>query len=256
MSGAPVFHATPTVEEPAKIGAAGRIIGALTSPGATFADIVRKPTWIVPMVLFMVMGLAFAWVMNQRIDWAAFQRQQIEQSPRASNLSAEQIDQQVRMAAQISPYIAYGAGMLGSLIEALVMTLVYWGAFNLMGGAGAKFSQAFGVTVHAMCVRFVSGPLTMLVMFMKQRGEVTPENMLASHAGAFLAEDAPRWLTTFASSFELFWFWTMFLLAVGFTAINPKKLTVAKSIGIILGVWLVWVLLKTGGSFVFGRMFG
>ena len=256
MSSAPMFTPEAQAAEPAKIGALGRIIGALTSPGATFADIARKPSGLVPLILMMVMGIGFAWVMNQRIDWAAFQRQQIEQSPRASNLSAEQIDQQVRMAAQISPYIAYGAGVLGAPIMALVMTLVYWGALNVMGGAGARFSQAFGVTVHAMCTGFVSGPITMLVMFLKKRGEVTPENMLASHAAAFLAEDAPRWLTVFASSFELFWFWTIFLLAVGYTAINPKKLTVGKAIGIILGVWLVWVLLKTGGSFVFGRMFG
>lgn len=250
MSGAPMFTPEARAEEPAKIGAIGRIIGVLISPGETFADIARKPSFLAPLILMMVMGLAFSWVMNQRIDWAAFQRQQMEQSPQAANMSADQMNQQARMAAQIAPYFVYAAGFLGTPIMALVMTLVYWGAFNLLGGAGARFTQAIGATTHALCVGLVSGPLTMVVMYMKEYGTVTPENMLASHAGAFLAEDAPKWLVSLASSFELFWFWTIFLLAIGFTAINPKKLTLGKSLGIIIGVWLVVVLLKTGGTYV------
>ena len=46
----------------------GRVIGVLTSPGTTFADIVRKPKWMLPAILFAVCGIAFAFVMNQRMD--------------------------------------------------------------------------------------------------------------------------------------------------------------------------------------------
>ena len=41
----------PGDQEPAKIGAVGRIFGVLFSPGETFKDIVRKPSWFAPLVI-------------------------------------------------------------------------------------------------------------------------------------------------------------------------------------------------------------
>ena len=62
---------TPAAAAPqpeARISAFGRITGVLFSPGETFADIVRKPSWLLPVALSTVLGLTFAFVMNQRID--------------------------------------------------------------------------------------------------------------------------------------------------------------------------------------------
>lgn len=234
-----------------KISAMGRVIGVLFNPRETFADIARKPTWLLPIILSTVLGLAFAWVMNQRVDWHQFMRQQIAQSPRGAQIPPERLDSIVNQQARIAPMFAYGAGALGALLFSLWLALVYWGAFNLFAGAGARFMQAWGVTAHVMMVGLISAPITMLVMFLKQKGDADPENLLASSAAAFLANDAPRWMKTLGNSFELFWLWTLFLLAVGFAAINPKKLPMGKALGIVIGVWLVGVLIKVGWAIAF-----
>lgn len=229
-----------------KISATGRVIGVLINPRETFADIARKPSWLLPVIVMAVLGIGVAYMMNQRIDWYAYIRHQIEISPRTANMSAEQINQAAQMQSRFSPPFAYGIGVLGGLLGSLIIGLVYWGAFNLFASAGARFMQAWGVAAHAMMTSIVSSPLLILVLFFKQRGEVDPETMLASSANAFLSEGAPRWLVSLTSSLELFWFWTMFLLAVGFAAINPKKLSTGKALTIVVGVWLVWVLIKVG----------
>ena len=229
-----------------KISAMGRAIGVLTNPKETFADIARKPTLLAPILIMTVLGCAVAYMMNQRIDWYAYIRHQIEISPRAANMSAEQINQTAQMQSRFSPPFAYVIGVLGGLVFPLIMGLVYWGAFSLLGGISARFKQAWAVAAHASMTSLVSTPVLLLVLFLKQRGEVDPETMLVSSASGFLSEGAPRWLTSVANSFELFWFWTMFLLAVGFAAINPRKLSTGKALGIIIGVWLVWVLCKAG----------
>lgn len=232
--------------EEQKISALGRVTGVLFSPKETFADIVRKPTVLVPILIMTVLGLGVAYMMNQRIDWYAYIRQQIEMSPRAANMSADQINQAARMQSGFSPPFAYVIGLLGGVVFPLIMGLVYWGSFNLLAGLNVRFKQAWSIATHASMTSLISSPVLILVLFLKERGEVDPETMLVSSAAGFLGEGAPRWLASVASSFELFWFWTLFLLAVGFAAINPRKLTTGKALGILIGVWLVWVMLKAG----------
>ncbi len=70
--------------------------------------------------------------------------------------------------------------------------------------------------------------------------------MLATNVGAFLADDAPKWLQSLGSSLEIFWIWFLVLLAVGFAASNPKKINPGSAFGVVFGLWLLWVLIKVG----------
>ena len=82
----------PAPAPEAKISPIGRIFGVLFSPKATFEDIVRKPSWLLPMAIMVVLGVLAAVSLNQRMNWRDYVSQQIEKSPRASQLSAEQKD--------------------------------------------------------------------------------------------------------------------------------------------------------------------
>ena len=54
---------------PAQISPFGRIIGMFFSPKPTFEDIVRKPNWILPTILILVMGFASVIALNLHFDW-------------------------------------------------------------------------------------------------------------------------------------------------------------------------------------------
>lgn len=229
----------------------GRIIGVLTSPGTTFADIIRKPKWILPVVLCSILGIAFAYTMNQRIDWGAFIRQQIEKSPRAADMPADQMNRMVNMQAKGSVYFTYFIGAAGPMIGVLLMGGIYLLAFNTMAGAGTNFKTSMSIVAHAFVTALVSSPVIMIIMWMREYGDVDPNSMMASSLYSFLPESAPAWLQSIGNSVELFWFWTMILLAVGFGAINKKKMGAGKALGIIGGIWLVWVFVKTSLAAVF-----
>ncbi|MGH9823099.1 MAG: hypothetical protein ACREDR_07610, partial [Blastocatellia bacterium] len=57
----------------AKIGPGGRLIGVLLSPTETFADINRKPTWLVPIIIVIVAFLCSLILTDLRAkpDWAS-----------------------------------------------------------------------------------------------------------------------------------------------------------------------------------------
>ncbi|OLC88693.1 MAG: hypothetical protein AUH88_00510 [Acidobacteria bacterium 13_1_40CM_4_61_5] len=67
-----------------------------------------------------------------------------------------------------------------------------------------------------------------------------------SNVAAFLADDAPKWLSTLGQSLDLFWIWCLALVAIGFAAASPKKIKTGSALGTVFGIWLIWVLARVG----------
>jgi hypothetical protein len=241
----------PAPEAQASISPFGRVIGVFFSPGKTFEDIVRKPSWVLPVLLTTILSIAVSFSINQRINWREFMTQQIEKSPRAANMSAEQKQQQIEGGAKFTPPFTYAIGVLGPILAVLIIGLVMWGAYSLLGGASTNFSTAIGITAHAFLTGLVSSPLLILTLFLKPFGTADLENPLASNVAALLPEDSAKWLVALCKSFDLFTFWTLILLAIGFAAVNPKKLKGAKSFTIAFGVWAAFVVCRVAWAFIF-----
>ncbi len=227
----------PVAEPQASISPFGRIVGVLFSPQATFADIARKPSWLLPVVISTILAIISVVVLNQRMDWRDYISQQIEKSPRAANLSAEQKQKQIEMSAKLTVYVVYAAGAIGSVVLALVVGAVMMLAYNLLAGAGASFSQSFGIVAHTLVVGIVSTPLFLLVLFLRPPGTVDPENPVATNLAALLPEDSAKWLFTLCKSLDIFTIWMLILIAIGFAAVNPKKLKGGKSYAVAFSVW-------------------
>jgi hypothetical protein len=241
----------PAPEAQATISPFGRIIGVFFSPGKTFEDIVRKPGWVLPLLLTTLLSIGVSFAINQRINWREFMSQQIEKSPRAAQLSAEQKQQQIEGGAKFTPPFTYAVGVLGPLLGVLIFGLVMWGAYSLLGGASTNFSTALSITAHAFLTGLVSSPLLILTLYLKPYGTADLDNPLAANIAAFLPEDSAKWLVALCKSFDLFTFWTLILLAIGFAAVNPKKLKGAKSFTIAFSVWAAFVVLRIGWAFIF-----
>jgi len=235
----------------ASIGPIGRIVGVFFSPKATFEDIARKPGWLAPVLLTTVLSIISVTALNQRVNWRDYIIQQIEKSPRGAQLSAEQKQQQAETGAKFTVGIVYASGLLVPICFALFVGLVMWGAYNLLAGAGATFSQAFSIVAHAGLVGIVSTPLFLLVLFLKPPGTIDPENPLATNLAALLSDDAAKWLVALCKSFDVFTFWTLILIAIGFAAVNPRKLKGAKPFTTAFTVWAVYVVLRVGWAFIF-----
>lgn len=245
-----VAAGSPEPPAPAPINHFGRLIGVFFSPKETFADIARRPSWIVPVILMAVLGAGVAFVMNQKTDWRDVASKRIEESPRAANLSPEQKEQQIAMSAKISPGFVWGIGICWPILQALIVSSVLLLAFNVIGGAGARFATSMGIVAHAYFPWIFYSLLFILILFLKAPGTVDLDNPIATNLGSFLPDSAPKALMSLGRSIDIFSIWTMFLISLGFTAVNPKKLA-GKAFAIVLSVWGVYVLIKMGGAWIF-----
>jgi hypothetical protein len=241
----------PVQESQATIGTFGRVVGVFFSPKATFEDIVRKPSWVVPVILLTAFSLTVCFGINQRINWRTYISQQIEKSPSTANMSAEQKEQRIEGGAKISPPFTYAVGLLAPILSMLLVALVLWGAYNLLGGAGTNFGTSMGITSHVFLTGLVSSVLYLLVLYLKPYGTVDLDNPIATNLGAFLPDDTSKWLMALAKSIDIFSFWNLILLAIGFGATNPRKLKGGKAFTIVLSVWATYVVLKVGSAFIF-----
>lgn len=241
----------PAPEPQAPINHFGRITGIFFSPKSTFEDIVKRPSWILPVVILTILSIGVSVAINQRVDWREFMSQQIEKSPQASQMSPEQKQQRIEGGAKISPAFTYAIGVLGPILAALVVSLVMWGAYSLLGGISTNFSTAFGITSHAFLTGLVSSPLFILILYLKPFGTIDLENPVAANLAPLLPEDAAKWLFALCKSIDLFSIWTLILLAIGFAAVNPKKLKGSKPYTIAFTVWATFVVIRVAWAFIF-----
>jgi hypothetical protein len=241
----------PAPEAQPAIRPVGRILGVFFSPKETFADIVRKPSSVLPLVLITLLSIGGSFAINRRINWREYMVQQIEKSPSAANMSAEQKEQRIEGGAKFSPPFTYVIGLCAPIIATLLVALVMWGAYNLLGGANTNFGTSFSITAHAFLTGLVSSPLFILILYLKPYGTVDLDNPLAANLAAILPDDSAKWLVALCKSFDLFTFWTLILLAIGFAATNPRKLKGSKTFSIAFGVWAVFVVLRVGWAAIF-----
>lgn len=241
----------PEAQSQPSISPFGRVIGVFFSPKATFQDIVRKPSWLLPIALITLFSLAVCFAINQRISWREYIGQQIERSPQAANMSAEQKQQRVDAGAKFAGPFTYVVGLLAPIIATLVVALVLLGAFNLLAGANTNFLTSFAITAHAFLTGLVNSVLFLLVLYLKPFGTVDLENPVATNLAAVLPDDAAKWLVALLKSIDIFTFWNLILLAIGFAATNPKKLTGSKAFSIVLSVWAAYVVCRVGWAWIF-----
>src|SRR5436305_10981756 len=104
-----------------------RIIGVLFSPDATFASIARRPDWVAPLVLILVVSFAAGIIMAPHIDFGSAAREAMEQN---KNATPEQIDKAVRISSSIGKVFTYISPVL-SLIGLLVIAGAVLLAFRI-----------------------------------------------------------------------------------------------------------------------------
>jgi hypothetical protein len=237
--------------KPQQMSAVSRMFGVFFSPQKTFEDIVRKPGWVLPMVVLTILSIGVSFALIHRVNWRDYISQQIEKSPQASQLSPDQKEQRVDVGVKFTVPFTYAIGVCGPILAGLIFALVFWGAYSLFGGASTNFSTAFGITAHAFLTGLVSSPLLILILYLKDPSTIDVENPIASNLAAILPDDSAKWLVALCKSFDIFTFWTLILLAIGFAATSPRKLKGAKPYVIAFGVWAAYVVVRVGFAFVF-----
>lgn len=233
-----------TPESQPESGAPGRMVGVILSPKNTFTEIARRPTWITPFLIMCLFSIVVGGLLGAKTDWRSFFERQMNQNSRFDHMPQDQKDRILDSQTKYAPKIAFAFGLIGTVIVVMVMALVYWGAFNLFAGAGLSFKTALSIVSYAFVPLIISSILAVVILLIKALGDVDPEHFIASSVAAFLPDGSPRWLEVLGQSLELFWIWSLALVAIGFSAASPKKIKPATAFLTVFGIWIIWVCSK------------
>ena len=124
-------------------------------------------------------------------------------------------------------------------------------AFNILGGH-ARFGQAFSVTLYSWIPLTVRTLIGCAVVAM--RSDPTPLMQLASSSYSNLSPlvdiDKSRALFLFLSTLDVFTFWSLFLMAVGFS--EASGLSRRKSALFVGVLWLFTVAARVVPTLITG----
>lgn len=241
-----------TAPESQQVSEVQRLTGVFHSPGSVFGNIAVAGKWVIPLLIIVLCSLGSVTAIQSRISVEDMVAKILETNERMQQLPADQRDAVMAQQMKIIPIGLYAGAFVGSAVILFIAAGVLLLVFNLLMDGKLKYKNALNIYSYAMLPPGIVGTLVMImVLYLKPPDEFDIQNPLAFNAGAFLSATSPAWMKSLLGSIDLFTFWTMFLLAIGFSRAIPK-MTTGKAFGAILVPWFVWVILKTGWAAMFG----
>ncbi len=245
----------PVPEAQASLSPLARIVDVFFSPKRAFEDIVKKPSWIAPLVLLFLTGLSLNLIIVNRVNWVEASKEQISKSKFASSridqLDDARKEEAYRRAATQAKIGRYVRGVIGWPLALLFSSLLYFGGYKLIAGARTTYGTTFTILAFASLPMALREVLGSVVTAVKDASAIEPENYLASNPAAFLGPDIPTWQMVPLAALDVFALWAMILVAIGFSAADPKKLPFGRSIGIAVGVNISIILFFTMIAWIF-----
>ena len=225
-----IEHTAPETRTPVQ-----RILGVLFSPVETFDQIRQRADVLLPLLILLVMSVVSGAMIAQRVDFHAAAQEAMDANPRAAEMSADQLASMSKFTAKALQISAYGAPVLFTLTLVVVAAALLL-AFRLMGGQG-DFKRAFSIATYAAYPRLIKTILALGVLWTRSSISMWDlTNPLASNLG-FLFDPKTQPLSYgFVSAFDIFSFWNLALLAIGFAAMS--RLSIRRSSFIVVSLWI------------------
>jgi hypothetical protein len=234
----------------------GRVLGVLVAPDKTFRSIAERPTWVVPLVLLVLLGISVGLIMQTRVNQVELVKYQMEKM--GVDLGKKQMDKIESEAANQSGAKRTLGLVFGTFVAAafyFVLAAVFLTVLRL-SGSEIDYLSSLATTVHGMVPLGVASLLNIPIAL--SRTEITPEEVLgggvlASNLRPFAPEGSPV-LASLLGSLDFFVIWAVVLLILGFRRVGRVSTTTAATMVLVL--WGLWVLGKAGFSAVLSSIAG
>ncbi|MBI4478016.1 MAG: YIP1 family protein [Acidobacteria bacterium] len=229
----------------ARMGLFARVIGVLTSPGATFARIVADPRPL--LMLLFVMGFS-AIVLGGFFSTEIGKEAWLDEAIRRSESFGRQVsDAQVRGMERMLPYVAYfgiGQALIGIPVMTLVISGILFAVFNGFLGGTASFKQLFSVVVH-------SGAVSVLQqLFVFPLNYVRESMSSATNLAVFFPMlEENSFPARMLGTIDLFIIWWVSVLAIGLSVLYRRKTrSILIAFGVVYGVIAISIAAFFGGG--------
>jgi len=244
----------PTPEPVTPEGSGGPLQNLLDlyfEPRTAFGRIVKTPAWVLPFIGHLVLALAFTGVWLNHMEPEEFMKGQLQESGQWDKLTPEQREGAIDQQAKFIPIFSWVSAFVFTPILFLVVSGTLLFMFRFFYAGEVSFKQALAIVCWSfLAVAVISIPLMLGVMTLKDGWNINPQEALQANPSLLLdkAETAkPLW--ALVTSFDLFSFWLMFLLASGF-GVACRKTTGSAFWGVALP-WALIIAVKVGAAAIF-----
>jgi Yip1 domain len=223
----------------------------LFAPGEAFGKVLKRPAFVAPLLLVVALNLGFTAVWLQKVDLEAFMKARLAESPRTANLSSEQRAEIVAQQTKVVPIFAWLGPLFVVLVAVIIAgTLVF--VFRFFYASEVTFRQGLALTTWASAATsIVAVPLLLLTLYLKDDWTLNPQDVLQANPSLFVERGSiSTFLFTLLTSLDLFSFWLIAMLAVGFGLAARRPFGSA-----VWGVAIPWALYVLGKAALSG-MFG
>jgi hypothetical protein len=228
------------------------LLNVWVAPKEAFAAIAARPTWVTPLIVATLLSFGFTGIWLTKVDPQEFAKAQLEQSGRAEKMSPEQRAMAVEMQAKFMRPVGWVVGAVSAPILLLVTSAYFLVVFRFFYAAEISFRQALSVSTFVnVATSLVAVPLMLMTFALKGDWNINPQEIFQANLTLlFDKSETAHWLFALAGSLDLFSFWTIFLLAVGFAAVTRR--TAASAAWASITPWAIYVLLKAGWAALMG----
>lgn len=241
----------PPAEPMHPTGFFANLIDLYFAPADAFANLLRKPSFLTPLVLHVALSLAFTGIWLQKVDAKAFFKARIEESGRADRIPSEQMEQILSRQAGFLAPLSWVSGTIAPPILVLALGGILLFVYRFFYAAETTYAQSLAIVASSFAaVALLTTPLMLGVLSLKDDWTIAPQEALQANVTLFLERQAtakPLW--ALAGSLDLFSFWLIFVLASGFGAASKRNWSWALA-GIAVP-WALFVACKVGLAFVF-----
>lgn len=238
------MNETVTIE-PAVPGVFARAIGVITSPKATFEQVVKAPRAIGILALVALLtGLgssAFSFTERGRQAQLEFQVQQMERfGVTVTDEMYTKMETQSQKQAAYAPFLAIVGTFIIFPIIVLIVSGIFYAVFNAIMGGTAEFKQVLAVASHAWMVPTLGVIFGGIMNFV--RGSVSTSVANLGMLLPMLKEGS--FLANIAGAVDLFTIWWVITLSIGLGVLYKRKTS-----SVATGLFVVYAIIAVCFSY-------
>jgi hypothetical protein len=234
--------------EPAQMSELATIGNIFFEPGRTFEDLKRKPRFIIAAIIISLIVTGYSLGLSYKLGDAAirsFVAEQIDKSPRADAMSAEQKAQAVDMQMKFGSIARYATPIF-VFILLLIGGLLYFAGAKAFGGTGG-FLHALSVWVYStLPPAVVGGIANFIVLALKSADDIdlaaSQRSLIHANLGFFIDGKTSPVLATLLGTFDVFFIWGWILAAIGLRITN--RLSSGSAWGVVLLIGLIGTVIR------------
>jgi len=220
-----------------------KVVYIFTNPARVFYSLRRKPTWVIPFVLILIMTALFSVATKNLM--LEYRKEMILNSTTIPEEQKDTILERMDSMSAKSYYIqSIGGGSIGLILVYLLGAGVFFFVGNFILGGKATFKQIFALYVWGNMVSLLELPLKAGLALLKGSVQV-----YTSLAVLMDPEQSKTALFQILNAIDVFNIWRVILWGMGFAIIY--KFSAKKSYITVVSIYVFYVLLSIGLSRLF-----